>query len=309
MNDERGTMNSSASPRSSFIVHRSSLLLPRGRQLAFARLPLVMAIVNVTPDSFSDGGVHFDPGYAIESALQMIEDGAAIIDVGGESTRPGAAPVTALEEIERVLPVIEGVRAKSDVAVSIDTMKSDVARAALDAGADMINDVTALRHDPATRELAAERGVPVILMHMRGEPRTMQSLAQYDDVVIDVARELTEFRDDARRAGIEQILVDPGIGFAKNFDHNLALLARCSELTSIAPVVIGASRKKFIGHLTGREAGPDRAAGSLAAVAAAARGGAAIVRVHDVRETVDFLKVLNAIERAVRSAQCAGERE
>ena len=296
MNDERGTMNSSALPRSSLITHRSSLLLPRGRQLAFTQLPLVMAIVNVTPDSFSDGGVHFDAGYAIESALQMIEDGAAIVDVGGESTRPSAEPVSAIEEIERVLPVIEGVRAKSEVAISIDTMKSDVARAALDAGADMINDVTALRHDPEMCELAAERGVPVILMHMRGEPRTMQSLAQYDDVVSDVARELTALRDEARRAGIEQILVDPGIGFAKNFDHNLAILARCGELTPIAPVVIGASRKKFIGHLTGREAGPDRVAGSLAAVAAAARGGAAVVRVHDVRETVDFLKVLHRIE-------------
>jgi dihydropteroate synthase len=186
-------------------------------------------------------------------------------------------------------------------------MKSEVARAALDAGADVINDVTALRHDPAMRALAAERGVPVILMHMRGEPRTMQSLAQYDDVVADVARELTEFRDEARRAGVEQILVDPGIGFAKNLDHNLAILARCSELTPIAPLVIGASRKKFIGHLTGREAGPDRAAGSLAAVAAAARGGASIVRVHDVRETVDFLKVLGAIQAAGRASRAAGD--
>jgi dihydropteroate synthase len=283
------------------------LRLPRGRELVSARMPLVMAIVNVTPDSFSDGGVHFDPEFAIEDALQMIEDGAAIIDIGGESTRPGAAPIAALEEIKRVLPVIEGVRAKSDAAISIDTMKSEVARAALDAGADVINDVTALRHDPAMRALAAERGVPVILMHMRGEPRTMQSLAQYDDVVADVARELTEFRDEARRAGVEQILVDPGIGFAKNLDHNLAILARCSELTPIAPLVIGASRKKFIGHLTGREAGPDRAAGSLAAVAAAARGGASIVRVHDVRETVDFLKVLGAIQAAGRASRAAGD--
>jgi dihydropteroate synthase len=178
-------------------------------------------------------------------------------------------------------------------------MKSEVAEAALDAGANMINDVTALRHDPRMREVAAKRNVPVILMHMRGEPRTMQSLAQYDDVVSDVARELTEFRDAALRAGVEQVLVDPGIGFAKNFDHNLAILARCSELTPIAPVVIGASRKKFIGHLTGREAGPERMAGSLAAVAAAVRGGVAVVRVHDVRETIDFLKVLAAIDELV----------
>jgi len=286
MNDERGTMNGSALPRSSFIVHRSSL-------------PLVMAILNITPDSFSDGGVHFDRGFAIESALKMAEDGAAIVDVGGESTRPGAEPLSVDEELARVLPVIEGIRRSSEVTISIDTMKSSVAEAALDAGANMINDVTALRHDPRMREVAASRGVPVILMHMRGEPRTMQSLAQYDDVVKDVARELTGFRDEARRAGIREIYVDPGIGFAKTFDHNLEILARCSELTPIGPVVIGASRKKFIGHLTGRDAGPDRAAGSLAAVAAAARGGAAIVRVHDVRETVDFLKVMRAIDELV----------
>jgi len=284
--------------RSSFVVHRSSLSLPRGRELAFTPAPLVMSILNITPDSFSDGGVHFDRQRAIESGLRMVNDGAAVIDVGGESTRPGAEPVAIEDELERVVPMIAGIRAQSDVAISVDTRHAEVAKAALDAGADIINDVTALRHDPAMRVLAAERGVPVILMHMRGEPRTMQSLAQYGDVVADVARELRCFADEARKAGIEQVLVDPGIGFAKNGDHNLALLARCGELTEIAPVVIGASRKKFIGHLTGREAGPDRAAGSLAAVAAAYRGGAAMVRVHDVRETVDFLRVLDAIEAA-----------
>jgi len=284
--------------RSSFLVHRSSLSLPRGRELAFTPAPLVMSILNITPDSFSDGGVHFDRQRAIESGLRMAEDGAAVIDVGGESTRPGAEPVAIEDELERVVPMIAGIRAQSDVAISVDTRHAEVAKAALDAGADIINDVTALRHDPAMRVLAAERGVPVILMHMRGEPRTMQSLAQYGDVVADVARELRCFADEAKKAGVEQILVDPGIGFAKNADHNLALLARCSELTEIAPVVIGASRKKFIGHLTGRDAGPDRAAGSLAAVAAAYRGGAAMVRVHDVRETVDFLRVLDAIEAA-----------
>jgi len=260
---------------------------------------LVMGILNVTPDSFSDGGVHFDRQIAIDAALRMADDGAAIIDIGGESTRPGAEPVSIDDEIARVVPVIEGIRRSSDVKISIDTMKSTVARAALDAGANMINDVTALRHDPEMRALAASRGVPVILMHMRGEPRTMQSLAEYDDVVDDVARELTTFRDDAQRAGVKEIYVDPGIGFAKTFDHNLEILARCRELTKIAPLVIGASRKKFIGHLTGRDAGPDRMAGSLAAVAAAHRGGASIVRVHDVRETVDFLKVLEAIDELV----------
>jgi dihydropteroate synthase len=278
-------MNSLVSP-SSFILHPSSFI------------PLVMAILNVTPDSFSDGGVHFDHERAIESALRMERDGAAMVDVGGESTRPGSEAVSVEQELERVVPVIEGIRARSAVTISIDTRKARVAKAALDAGADIINDVSALRHDADLRVLAAQRGVPVILMHMRGEPRTMQENIHYDDVVDDLLRELSEWRDDAMAAGIaeDQILVDPGIGFGKTFDHCLEILARCEELTRIAPVVIGASRKAFLGHLTGQPAGPARMPGSLAAVAAAHRGGATIVRVHDVRETVDFLKVLGAVE-------------
>ena len=258
--------------------------------------PQVMGILNVTPDSFSDGGVHFDHAKAVHSALQMEADGAAVIDIGGESTRPGAAEISIAEEIGRVVPVIEQVRKRSAIPISIDTRKAEVAEAALDAGATIINDVSALRFSPRMASLAAQRRVPVILMHMRGEPANMQQHAQYDDVVRDVAAELRGFVAKAREAGIEQILIDPGIGFAKNFEHNLELLANMRELTAIAPVVIGASRKAFIGHITGREAGPDRAIGSLAAVAAAQRGGAAFVRVHDVRETVDFLKVLLAIE-------------
>ena len=287
---------------SSFIVHRSSFVLPRGRILAIPHPPAVMGIVNVTPDSFSDGGVHFDRAKAVDAALRMEADGAAIVDIGGESTRPGAEPVSEEAEIERVVPVIEEIRRRSDVPISIDTMKSNVAEMALQAGADMINDVTALRADTAMRTVAARSGVPVILMHMRGEPRTMQKHIQYDDVVSDVARELTMFRDQAVAAGIDgaQIFIDPGIGFAKTFEHNLELLARAQELASIAPLVIGASRKAFVGHLTGRAAGPDRMVGSLAAVAAAYRAGAAMVRVHDVRETVDFLKVLKAIAERER---------
>jgi dihydropteroate synthase len=274
-----------------------TLRLPRGRSLGFGRVPLVMGIVNVTPDSFSDGGVHYDRATAVEAALRMAAEGAAIVDVGGESTRPGSDPVDERAELERVVPVIAEIRARSDVPISIDTTKGHVAEAALDAGADMINDVTALRNDPAMRPLAARRGVPVVLMHMRGAPKTMQQEIRFDDVVRDVARELAEFRRDAIAAGIEpeQIVVDPGIGFGKTSEHNLQLLARAHELTSIGPVAIGASRKAFIGHLTGRPAGPERMPGSLAAVAAAARAGVAIVRVHDVRETVDFLKVLDAI--------------
>jgi dihydropteroate synthase len=273
-----------------------SFRLPRGRKLTIERAPAVMGIINVTPDSFSDGGTFVDPQTAIEAALQMEADGAMVVDIGGESTRPGAEPIAAQIEIDRVLPVIEGIRRRSDVAISIDTRKGAVADEAIKAGADLVNDVSALRYSAGLAAIVARAGVPVILMHMRGEPATMQQYAQYDDVVAEVGRELTQFRDDAVSAGIDraQILVDPGIGFAKTGEHNLELLARASELTAIGPLVIGASRKKFIGNLTGREA-QDRLAGSLAAVAAAHRAGAAIVRVHDMRPTVDFLKVLNAI--------------
>jgi dihydropteroate synthase len=278
------------------------LALPRGGWLESSDLPLVMGIVNVTPDSFSDGGVNLDRSTAIEAALGMERDGASIIDVGGESTRPGAEPVSAAEEIERVVPVIEGIRKSSDLAISIDTMKADVARAALAAGADIINDVSALRFDEAMAPLAREHRAPVILMHMRGEPRTMQKEIRFADLVREVRDELAAFRASAVAAGIDarSILIDPGIGFGKTFDHNLRLLASVGELTAIAPVVIGASRKAFIGDLTGQPGGAARASGSLAAVAAARLGGAAIVRVHDVRETVDFLRVFNAVVRVAK---------
>ena len=271
--------------RSSFTLHDSSL-------------PLVMGIINDTPDSFSDGGVHFDHAKALHTALQMEADGAAIIDVGGESTRPGAEPLAAQIEIDRVLPVIEQIRQRSGITISIDTRKASVAEEAIRAGADIVNDVSGMRYSAGMAVVVARSGVTVILMHMRGEPSTMQQFAEYDDVVGDVARELTSMIDDAVAAGVDRgkILIDPGIGFAKTFDQNLELLARADELTALAPIVIGASRKAFIGHLTGRASGPERAVGSLAAVAAAQQAGAAIVRVHDVRETVDFLKVWMAIE-------------
>jgi dihydropteroate synthase len=258
-----------------------------------------MGILNVTPDSFSDGGVHFDHTKAVHAALQMEDDGAAIIDVGGESTRPGAEPLAAQVEIDRVVPVIEQIRRRSSVPISIDTRKAAVAEAALNAGANIVNDVSAMRYSAGMAALVAKSGVPVILMHMRGEPATMQQLTDYDDVVTDVKRELAAAVHAAVAAGVrrEKIFIDPGIGFAKTFEQNLELLARCDELAAIAPFVIGASRKKFIGHLTGRE-GRERVYGSLAAVDAAARGGAAIVRVHDVRETVEYLKVWAAIEGA-----------
>jgi dihydropteroate synthase len=284
----------------------ASIALPRGRTLRLGRAPLVMGILNITPDSFSDGGLHFERGTAVEAALRMEQDGAAVLDVGGESTRPGSEPVTADEELARVLPVIEQIRRRSEVAISIDTRKAAVAASALDAGADLVNDISALRHDPAMTALVAARGVPAILMHMRGEPRTMQQDIHFDDVTAEVARELECWRRDAVAAGVDasKILVDPGIGFGKTMEHNLELLARCGELSRIAPMVIGASRKAFVGHLTGQPGGKPRMAGSLASVAAAYRGGAAMVRVHDVRETVDFLAVLDAIrQRGGRHAE------
>jgi dihydropteroate synthase len=257
-----------------------------------------MGILNITPDSFSDGGVHFDHAKALHAALQMEADGAAIIDIGGESTRPGAEPLAAQVEIDRVIPVIEQIRQRSEITISIDTRKAAVAEEAIRAGANIVNDVSGMRYSAGMPAVVAAAGVPVILMHMRGEPSTMQELAVYDDVVADVARELIAIIDDAVAAGVDRgkILIDPGIGFAKTFDQNLELLARADELTSLGPVVIGASRKAFIGHLTGRASGPERTVGSLATVAAAQQAGAAIVRVHDVRETVDFLKVWMAIE-------------
>ena len=270
--------------------------LPRGRSLELRDAPLVMGILNVTPDSFSDGGVHFDHAKALHAAMQMEADGAAVIDVGGESTRPGAEPIAAQMEIDRVVPLIAQIRQRSDIPISVDTRKGAVAEEAIAAGADIINDVSAMRYSAGMPGIAARAGVPVILMHMRGEPATMQQHAVYGDVVAEVGEELQDLVDDVRGLGVEQILVDPGIGFAKTWEHNLELLARADELKRIAPVVIGASRKAFIGHLTGRAAGPERAVGSLAAVAAAHRAGAAMVRVHDVRETVEFLKVFSAIE-------------
>ena len=257
--------------------------------------PAVMGILNVTPDSFSDGGIHFDHTKALHAALQMIEDGADMIDVGGESTRPGAAPVSADAEIERVIPVIDDIRRRSDIIISIDTRKAKVARAAIAVGANMVNDVSGLLFDPEMRKIDE---VPLIVMHMRGEPATMQQFTHYDDVVADVAREL---RERIHGLAPERVYIDPGIGFAKTAEQNLELLARCHELTSVARLVIGASRKSFIGKITGHDAGPMRMPGSLAAVAAAKRGGASIVRVHDVRETVDFLKVLSAIDEAART--------
>ncbi len=260
-------------------------------------VPRVMGIVNVTPDSFSDGGAHATVDAAVAHGLKLVEEGADILDVGGESTRPGAGEVSVEEELERVIPVIEGLAKATSLPVSIDTSKPEVMRAAVAAGAGMINDVYALRREGAL-DAAAALGVPVVLMHMLGEPRTMQADPQYDDVVADVHRFLAERIFAAEMSGIarKNLVVDPGFGFGKNAAHNLALLSQLQRFAELgAPVLAGLSRKKTIGELTGREAPAERVAGSVAAHLIAAQNGARIVRVHDVAATVDALKVWNAV--------------
>ncbi len=256
-----------------------------------------MGIVNVTPDSFSDGGEHADTDSAVAHGLLLAAEGAAIVDVGGESTRPGSNSVATDDELARVVPVIERLAVASPALISVDTTKAVVARAALDAGAVLVNDVTALRGDPAMAALVAERGCPVCLMHMLGEPRTMQDDPRYDDVVGEVVAFLEERLAFAVAAGVreEQVLLDPGIGFGKTMRHNLLLLAHLDRIAALGrPVVLGASRKRFIGALLGAEPG-ERAIGTVATTVLGLARGAAIVRVHDVRPNVEALRVAQAI--------------
>jgi dihydropteroate synthase len=257
--------------------------------------PRVMGIVNITPDSFSDGGRYVDRTRALAHARQLLADGADIVDVGGESTRPGAAPVSEADEIDRVVPVIEALAADGAL-VSVDTMKPAVMRAAIAAGATMVKDVHALRA-PGALEAVAAGHVAVCLMHMQGEPRTMQAAPHYDDVLRDV-RDFLAARAAACVAGgvaRERIVLDPGFGFGKSLAHNVALLRGLPDLVALGfPVLAGLSRKSTIGQITGRDVG-ERMAGSIAATLASVARGAAIVRVHDVRETVDALKVWCAV--------------
>jgi len=267
-----------------------------GRPLRLDRAR-VMGIVNVTPDSFSDGGEHATTEAAIAHGVQLAEEGADVLDIGGESTRPGAADVPIEEELRRVIPVIEGLVRATSLPISIDTSKPEVMRAAVAAGAGMINDVYGLRREGAL-DAAASLGVPVVLMHMLGEPRSMQEAPQYDDVVADVHRFLAERIFAAEMAGIAKarIVVDPGFGFGKNSAHNLALLASLNKLVELGvPVLAGLSRKRTIGEITGRDDPHERVHGSVAAHLIAAQNGARILRVHDVAATVDALKVWEAV--------------
>jgi dihydropteroate synthase len=259
--------------------------------------PSVMGVVNVTPDSFFDGGVNFDAADATAAALRMIDEGAAIVDVGGESTRPGSDGTTVDEELRRVLPVLEGVH--DEVPLSIDTSKSEVAWQALALGVEMVNDVTGLRGDPRLAEVVADEGAYLCLMHMQGEPRTMQVNPTYDDVVSDVARFLEERLEFAVSQGVPEHLVclDPGIGFGKTVEQNFELIRRLDELTAVGrPVLVGFSRKSSLGRILGDpEATTGPLSASLAAAVTAYERGATIIRAHDVRETVEALTVAQAV--------------
>jgi len=256
-----------------------------------------MGVLNVTPDSFSDGGQFFEPHKAIKHGLQMAADGAAIIDIGGESARPGSMPVSAEQQIKRVVPVIKALREKIDVPISIDTYNCDVAEAALQAGAAMINDITALS-DERLAQLAAEQQVPVVLMHMQGTPATMQIEPKYDDVVSEVLQFLLERAKRAEQFGIlkERIFIDPGIGFGKTLEHNLLILRSIRKFVETGyRVLVGTSRKSFIGQITGKENPAERIFGTAATVALCAAAGISIVRVHDVAEMADVIKIAQAI--------------
>jgi dihydropteroate synthase len=266
-----------------------------GRVLRLDR-PRVMGIVNVTPDSFADGGQHATADAAIAHGLRLAEEGADILDIGGESTRPGAREVPIDEELARVIPVIEALAKRTSLPISIDTSKPDVMRAAVAAGAGLINDVHALRREGAL-DMAASLGVPVCLMHMQGTPADMQASPEYDDVVSEVHTFLAQRIFACEMAGISKksIVIDPGFGFGKTTAHNLALLAQLARFSELGvPVLAGLSRKRTIGELTGREL-PERVHGSVAAALIAAQNGAMLVRVHDVAPTVDALKVWNAV--------------
>lgn len=269
---------------------------PRYAGLDLAR-PRIMGIVNVTPDSFSDGGQHASTQAAIAHGLRLLEEGADILDIGGESTRPGSDAVALDEEIRRVIPVIEGLRARSEAVISVDTRKAEIMRRANQAGADIINDVSALTHDPDALQAAAETGLPVMLMHAQGDPKTMNDDPQYSDVVLDVFDFLEGRITACEAAGIPRakIVADPGIGFGKHLRHNVAVMAGLSLYHGLGvPLLLGASRKKMIGQLCDVPDAKDRVPGSLAAVIAGAQAGVQVFRVHDVKETKQALEVWRA---------------
>jgi dihydropteroate synthase len=276
--------------------------LPGGRELVLGERTLVMGILNITPDSFSDGGVHDDPERAVEAGLRMVEDGADILDIGGESTRPGSAPVGEAEELRRVLPVIEGLAAQTRALLSVDTYRARTAREALVRGAAMVNDISGLQYDPALGPVAAEFKAPLVLMHTRGRSSRMYEHAIYEDVVSDVSRELREAMSRAEAAGVrrEAIILDPGFGFAKRPEHSIALLQRLPELAELdRPILSGPSRKSFLKLAIGDREPRGRNWGTAAAVSLSVALGAHIVRVHDVPAMVDVVRVADLVTRPI----------
>lgn len=270
----------------------------RNRRFDLSTRGLIMGVLNVTPDSFSDGGQFFDPAAAVARGVKMVADGAEILDIGGESTRPGAVPVEAEEELRRILPVIRGLREVSDVAISIDTMKARVAAAAIEAGAEIINDISGLEADPDMARVAAETRAGLVLMHMRGTPRTMQQRPEYEDVTAEVAARLSAAFEEAVKAGVnpEGVAFDPGIGFGKTQEHNLTLLRNLPRFQiQSRPVLLGVSRKSFLGRILGLTDPAARDAATTALTAWARQRGARIFRVHAVRENAQALRMMEAI--------------
>ena len=268
--------------------------------LDFSKKTYIMGILNVTPDSFADGGLYFDKSSAIERAYQIVEEGADIIDIGGESTRPGSEPISIKEELNRTIPLIEAISKKIKVPISIDTYKSEVAEVALDAGASMVNDISGLRFDPKMTDVVSEYKVPVVIMHIKGKPQDMQQNPVYDALIPEIIDYFRMGIIMATRAGVleDKIIIDPGIGFGKTFDHNLEIINNLYEFTLLEkPILIGPSRKAFIGKILGDAPATERLEGTAAAVSISIINGANVVRVHDVKETVKVAKVADAVKR------------
>ncbi len=280
-------------------LKKEDLLLKSGKSLPFSKRTLVMAILNVTPDSFSDGGVYFNQECALEQAKKIIAQRADILDIGGESSRPGALPVSIDEELSRVIPVIKEIRNYSDIPISVDTVKHEVAQSALDAGADIINDISAFSYDSSMAEVVAEKQVPVVLMHSKGSPETMQNNPEYEEVVSEIISFLENAVIRAEKAGIlkKNIIIDPGIGFGKTVEHNLSIINRLENFHCLnLPVLVGLSRKSFIGEISG-ESVDCRLEGTIAANAVAIVKGASIIRVHDVAEGIKTARLADCIKR------------
>ncbi|MEW6003183.1 MAG: dihydropteroate synthase [Nitrospirota bacterium] len=268
--------------------------------LDFSKKTYIMGVLNVTPDSFSDGGLYFDKSAAIERAIQIVEEGADIIDIGGESTRPGSEPVSIEEEMNRVIPVIEALSKEIKISLSIDTYKSEVAKKALDAGASIVNDISGLRFDPKMPEIVSEYGVPLVIMHIKGKPKDMQQNPVYEALIPEIMDYLRYSIRLAVRAGIpeQRIIIDPGIGFGKTFEQNLEIINNLHEFTLLEkPILIGPSRKAFIGKILGDAPVAERLEGTAAAVAVSVMNGADMVRVHDIKEILKVIKVVDAIKR------------